>query len=372
MTIDVVPPLAETLVPPPLASPPRPLLGFHLERPLVSLDVEATGPNPETDHIIELGLVRLDVDGARSSSRWLINPGCPIPAASTAIHKITDDDVASAPRFEDVAEEIAGHLRGVDLVGYNLRVFDLPVLRRAFREADVAWPCEGARVIDVFHLYRARETRGLADAVRFYLGRDHQGAHAAESDAAATLDVLRAQLGRYLDLPPTLAELDVATGGRQPDWATECGRLRRDPEGRIVVAFGRHTGQLLASMDLGFLYWVLERDFPEDVKAIFREHLPLRSPRPLDEDDEDDDRDDGEPLDLDDTDDPVEPEEPAPQVIELHLDDQVTPEQLGAAARLLRDLLNGEQDAPALPHASALVQAIETATKDLANAAEVF
>ena len=61
-----------------------------LTRPLVSLDIEATGPKPETDRVIELGIVRLAPDGARTVHRWLINPEREIPAESTKVHGITD------------------------------------------------------------------------------------------------------------------------------------------------------------------------------------------------------------------------------------------------------------------------------------------
>lgn len=39
-----------------------------LTRPLVALDIESTGTNPDADRIVELGLVRLDPDGAREPS----------------------------------------------------------------------------------------------------------------------------------------------------------------------------------------------------------------------------------------------------------------------------------------------------------------
>ena len=46
-----------------------------LTRPLVCLDIESTGTSVTTDRIIELGLVRLDPDGARTPRRWLLHPG---------------------------------------------------------------------------------------------------------------------------------------------------------------------------------------------------------------------------------------------------------------------------------------------------------
>jgi DNA polymerase-3 subunit epsilon len=243
---------------------------MNLTRPLVALDIESTGPKPETDRVIELGLVRLAPDGERTVRRWLIHPGREIPAESTKVHSITDAMVAHAPRFEAVAAEIAAELSGVDLTGYNVRGFDIPILRREFELAAVPWPCEGARVIDSYVVFKERERHTLGNAVRRYCGREHANAHSATSDAEAALDVLFGQLAHYADLPRSVEELDLASGGRQPSWATELGHLRWGEDGDLYVAFGRHDGARLIDMDDGFIRWVLERDFPADVKALMR------------------------------------------------------------------------------------------------------
>lgn len=253
---------------------------MNLTRPLVALDIESTGPKPETDRVIELGIVRLTPDGERTVRRWLIHPGREIPADSTAVHGITDADVAHAPRFEAVAGEIAIALAGCDLTGYNLRAFDIPLLRREFELAAVPWPCEGAKTIDTYVVFKEREKRDLANAVRFYCHREHANAHSATSDAEAALDVLLGQLAHYADLPRDLAALDLASGGRRPDWATELGHLRWRDDGDLYVAFGRHDGRMLWEMDDGFLSWVLRNDFPADVKALVRAVLyDRRRPR---------------------------------------------------------------------------------------------
>lgn len=255
-----------------------------LTRPLVSLDVEATGPQPETDRVIELGLVVLRPDGSRERHRWLINPGCAIPAESTAIHKITDTMVALSPRFEEVAHEVGPMLRSVDLTGYNLRSFDLPILRREFERAGVPWPCDGARIYDSFVVFREHERHTLGSAVRRYLGRELVDAHSAVADAEAALDVALAQVDLYEDLRDLdLAALDIASGGRRPEWATECGRIRWDDVGDAFVAFGKHNGRPLRTLDRGFLAWVMRSDFPADVKAIVQRAMSgerVRRPAP--------------------------------------------------------------------------------------------
>lgn len=247
-------------------------------RPLISLDLETTGADPATARIVEIALVESRPHGAVVLLSRRVNPGCPIPAEATAVHGISEADVASCAPFEEIATEVGAHLLGADLVGYNLRAFDLPILRREFEAAGVAWPCEEANVIDPMVVFREHWAFSLANAVRFYLGREHTGAHGAKADAIATLDVLHAQLSRH-DLPTDPAELALHAGGRRPDWATECGRLRWNADGELTLAFSKHAGRRLVDVDRGFCTWILKGDFAADVKELARQVLAGAAPR---------------------------------------------------------------------------------------------
>ena len=241
---------------------------MNLTRPLVSLDLETTGTDPATDRIVEVGIVKRYPDGRDDAFRWLVNPEVQIPAESIRVHGYTNEIARIQPPFADVADDIADALRGCDLVGFNLRAFDLPLLRAEFARCGVAWPCDGARVIDAFVIYRERERRDLSAAVRHYLGREHVGAHGAVADARAALDVALAQVARYADLAGLdVAALDAASGGRQPTWASDDGKLRWGDDGRAVWGFGKFAGKPVAS-DRGFAAWVLRNDFAADVKAL--------------------------------------------------------------------------------------------------------
>lgn len=62
--------------------------------------------------------------------------------------------------------------------------------------------------------FRERERHTLGTAVRWYCVRVGDRAVRVHQLAAATLDVVLAQLERYQDLPRDMAALDVASGGR--------------------------------------------------------------------------------------------------------------------------------------------------------------
>ena len=46
----------------------------------------------------------------------LVNPGLPIHPGATAVHGITDDDVAEAPRFLEFVAALRPRLAGVDAI----------------------------------------------------------------------------------------------------------------------------------------------------------------------------------------------------------------------------------------------------------------
>jgi DNA polymerase-3 subunit epsilon len=258
-----------------------------LDRPLVVFDTETTGTNPRMDRIIEIACVKVYPDGRQEEWVRRFNPGIRIPAASTAVHRIRDGDVAGLPRFCDCAGDLAVFLEGCDLAGYNMTGFDLPVLRNEFHRAGIVFDVSSRRLLDGQRIFFAREPRNLSAAARFYCELEHDGAHGALADARMTLRVLAGQLDRYGDLPRSVAELhDLFCAGIDQDM---------DPEGRIrlingepTINFGRHRGRTLRALsreEPGVLKWILKGDFSRFVKEIVDKFLPkdesTAAPKPV-------------------------------------------------------------------------------------------
>ncbi|MGW3502875.1 exonuclease domain-containing protein, partial [Streptomyces globisporus] len=62
------------------------------EGPLAAFDTETTGVDVEQDRIVSAALVAQDTAGGRVRvTRWLVNPGVPVPPGATEIHGLTDD-----------------------------------------------------------------------------------------------------------------------------------------------------------------------------------------------------------------------------------------------------------------------------------------
>ncbi|NJL56458.1 3'-5' exonuclease [bacterium] len=77
---------------------------------LVALDLETTGLDPQQDDIIEIGAVRLRDGEVIDSYETMVNPGKPIPAQTTYITGIRQEDVANAPRIQKVLPQLAALL----------------------------------------------------------------------------------------------------------------------------------------------------------------------------------------------------------------------------------------------------------------------
>jgi DNA polymerase-3 subunit epsilon len=103
---------------------------------VVFLDLETTGANADRDRVTEIGLIEV-IDG-EYVDEWstLVNPGKPIPLGITTLTGITDDMVARAPTFADVACELQRRLDGRLLIAHNAR-FDYQFLRAEFRRLNI-------------------------------------------------------------------------------------------------------------------------------------------------------------------------------------------------------------------------------------------
>jgi DNA polymerase-3 subunit epsilon len=245
------------------------------ERPLVVFDLETTGADRLTDRIVEIAALRFGPGGAIATFETRVNPGVKIPRESTRIHGIGDADVAGAPAFPEIAGRILEFFADADLAGYNVRAFDVPVLLREFALADLLFPLEGRRIVDMQTIYFKKEPRDLAAAVRFFAGREHTDAHSALADVIASAEVLAGQLRRYTDLPRDVAALHEISRPPEGRFADPDKRfLWRD--GEIVFAFSEHRGKTLeevAEKHPGFLDWMISKSFSEESKQIARDAL---------------------------------------------------------------------------------------------------
>jgi DNA polymerase-3 subunit epsilon len=251
-------------------------LPFKLERPLVFFDLETTGLNLKSDRIIELALIRVSPQGDVLERVRRFNPGIPIPPEATAVHGITDADIADEAPFCARVRALEELLDDCDLAGFNIRRFDVPLLQEEYRRCGLRFDMEGRRIIDMQTIFHHEEPRDLSAAARYYLGREHEEAHTALGDIRTSTAVLSAQFERYANLPRDLAGLHDYCEQYAPI-RTEVERWFGPAEEGRVFRRGKHKGRALeevARAEPDYLRWMLGADdMDEDVLAIVREAL---------------------------------------------------------------------------------------------------
>lgn len=182
----------------------------------VVLDTETTGLDAQTARLVQVGAIRILGAEIKQTERFelLVNPGVPIPAATTAVHGIADTDVRDAPRFGVVAPLLAEFCRTAVVIGHAV-AYDVAILQREHDLAGLAW--RPPRTLDVRELARVAAPE-LAeydlDRLCAWLGIGITGRHTALGDAEATARVFAALLPllRRQNVR-TVAEADRAVRG---------------------------------------------------------------------------------------------------------------------------------------------------------------
>lgn len=180
--------------------------------PLVAMDFETTGLDPDQHSIVSIGLVpftlrRIQLHGAQ---HWVVRPVLPLHQTSVTIHGITHSDILSAPDLDDILQDLLSALAGrVPVVHY--RAIEQPFLEVALRwrlQEGIEFPVIDTMAIEA-HLHPDRNPNRwqqlwgrrpvsirLADSRQRY-NLPHYPGHNALIDAIATAELLQAQIQHH-------------------------------------------------------------------------------------------------------------------------------------------------------------------------------
>ena len=172
----------------------------------IAFDTETTGLDTARARIIQVGAVkiskgRIDQD---QNFQQLVNPGEPIPPASTAIHGIYDEDVVSSESFTVISTEYQQWCGHSVMIGY-CSGFDLAMFKREHQLAGLEW--SAPRTLDIRYLVTivAPSLPDYSlDTIAAWLGVEIHNRHSALGDAIATAQV-------FLALVPRLREHGIRT-----------------------------------------------------------------------------------------------------------------------------------------------------------------
>ncbi|HEX2566640.1 MAG TPA: exonuclease domain-containing protein [Burkholderiales bacterium] len=213
------------------------------DAPLAIVDLETTGTRAASDRITEIAI--LEVDGLELVSRWstLVNPGASIPSPIQALTGITNEMVAAAPKFAELADALHDKLSGRVFVAHNAR-FDYGFLRREFARLGMAFEARTLCSVRLSRrLYRGERRHDL-DSVIARHGLACSARHRALGDADALWAFLKVAAAEH---GPEVLNVAARQISREPSLPPHVDRAMVDeiPEAPGVYQFYGDGGALL-------------------------------------------------------------------------------------------------------------------------------
>jgi len=257
-------------------------MNLNLTKPLAFFDLETTGINVGSDRIVEISIVRVNIDNTTDILTKKVNPTIPIPEFTSKIHGIYDKDVADCNTFKELAPQLSQFLTNCDLAGFNSNKFDVPVLVEEFLRADIDFDLRNRKLIDVQNIFHTMEPRNLTAAYKFYCKKPLINAHSAEADTLATYEIFKAQIARYENtevedekgnkIKPVKNDMaalsTLTTRTKNVDLA---GRIVYNEKGEEIFSFGKHKDKTVKEVftkEPSYYNWMMQGDFPLYTKKI--------------------------------------------------------------------------------------------------------
>jgi len=259
-------------------------MDLKLRNPLAFFDLETTGTSVSKDRIVEISILKVMPNGEKFSKTERINPGIPIPAETSLIHGIYDEDVKDKPAFKEIGKNLARFLEGCDLSGFNIIRFDVPMLVEEFLRAAINFDVSKRKLIDSQKLFHLMEKRTLSAAYRFYCGKTLTDAHSAEADTLASYEILKSQIQRYEGekveditgnkLGIIENDMDVLHRITLKNMVDLAGRIIYNDAGEEIFNFGKHKNKRVKQVldkEPAYYDWIINSDFPLDTKRRLTE-----------------------------------------------------------------------------------------------------
>lgn len=163
----------------------------------VTIDIETTGLNWATDHIIEIACIRTTHNRITDTYQTLVQPGYLITDHTTHLTGITNQMLTDAPRIDTILDTVTAFIGNSVIVGHNL-AFDLNFLNCALIRHR-RQPLRN-KMIDTLAASRQLVTKTEVANYKLTTLTQHFGlsinAHRALADAYATTYLLHALFAR--------------------------------------------------------------------------------------------------------------------------------------------------------------------------------
>jgi DNA polymerase-3 subunit epsilon len=280
----------------------RPRLPDRLDDlPLAFVDLETSGSTPTKDRITEIGIVTVDGDQV---DRWtsLVNPHQTIPSFIENLTGISNEMVAQAPSFDELAPEVRRRLQGRVFVAHHARV-DYGFLKQSFMRTGYAFSATTLCTVKLSRSLFPQEKKHNLDSLIARFDLQVQDRHRALADADLIHQLwvkLRAQLSEetlreaVVDLcghPSLPSSLDPAVAEELPEscgvylfWGENGAPLyvgkSKNIRERVFAHFAAdvHSAKELGlSQQIRSITW---EETPGEVSALLREAQLVKELKP--------------------------------------------------------------------------------------------
>jgi DNA polymerase-3 subunit epsilon len=177
--------------------------------PLLALDLETTGLDPQEDEIISIGLIPLSHKTIRCNGAkyWIAKPERSLHAESVTIHEITHTELAEAPPLHTILDEILMALTHHVVVVHCVEIERQFLLKAAMDiyGYPLYFPALDTMDIERKAMFRpwwkrfGRQPSMRLDACRQRYKLPRYKAHHALTDALSSAELLQAQIAYHLD-----------------------------------------------------------------------------------------------------------------------------------------------------------------------------
>ena len=211
--------------------------GQSLMDSFVVFDIETTGFSSVTNHIIEIGAVKVENGKIVDRFSTYVNPQEPIPYRITKLTTITDADVMDAPTIDQVLPEFFAFCEGCVLVAHNAS-FDTGFIKENARKLELPYAYTHVDTLAIARVLLPQLAKFTLDHVAKTVGVSLENHHRAVDDAEATAEIFE----KFI---PMLLE----KGAHDLDAVNELGRtstdyVRKTPSYHAIVLAKNDVGRV--------------------------------------------------------------------------------------------------------------------------------
>ncbi len=211
--------------------------GQSLMDSFVVFDIETTGFSSVTNHIIEIGAVKVENGKIVDRFSTYVNPQEPIPYRITKLTTITDADVMDAPTIDQVLPEFFAFCEGCVLVAHNAS-FDTGFIKENARKLELPYAYTHVDTLAMARVLLPQLAKFTLDHVAKTVGVSLENHHRAVDDAEATAEIFE----KFI---PMLLE----KGAHDLDAVNELGRtstdyVRKTPSYHAIVLAKNDVGRV--------------------------------------------------------------------------------------------------------------------------------